>query len=100
MAVYFIANYDVTDPESYQAYVQATMPIMIKHGGQALAADMEAKAMEGKLRHMNLILKFDSEEKAMAWYNDPDYQALKKQRQEATTNAYLVLTQEFVPPQG
>jgi uncharacterized protein (DUF1330 family) len=47
MSVYVIASYDIVDPKGYEGYVPGVMPLLQKHGAEVLAADYEAKALEG-----------------------------------------------------
>ncbi len=98
MAVYFIVSYDIDDAEGYGGYVAAVMPLLQKHGGEGVVADAEAKSVEGAARMSNVVLRFESEEKAMAWYDDPDYEPLRQIRLDATSNGMMVLAKEFVPP--
>ena len=58
----------------------------------------EATTIEGKGRGVNVVLKFESEAAAMKWYNDPDYEPVKKIRLDSTTNGTAVLAKQFVPP--
>jgi uncharacterized protein (DUF1330 family) len=45
------------------------------------------------------VLKFESEQAALAWYNDPDYAPVKKIRLDSSANGTLVLAKEFsLPP--
>lgn len=97
MAVYYIGSYDVTDPQSYDKYVKRVIPLLIKHGCEIVVADREVKKMEGESRNINLVLKFENEEQAMAWYNDPDYQPIKVIRASSTTNTTAVLAKAFQP---
>ena len=59
---------------------------------------MRVYTIEGQSRGVNVVLKFESEETAMNWYNDPDYQPVKKVRVDATENGTVLLANEFVPP--
>ena len=72
MSVYFVVTYDITDPAAYEPYVPGVMPLLQKHGAEVLVADGEAKALEGEQRQIVVVLRFESEEKADAWYNDPE----------------------------
>lgn len=69
----------------------------MKHGCEIIVADRAAQEMEGKSRNINLVLRFDSEEKAKAWYNDPEYQPIKGIRLASTTNSVGVLVRAFEP---
>jgi uncharacterized protein (DUF1330 family) len=98
MSAYIIATYDVTNPEALEPYVPGVMPLLQKHGAEVLVADHESNALEGDARNAVIVLKFASDDAAMAWYNDPDYEPLKKMRIDATANANLICAKQFVPP--
>lgn len=100
MSAYFIATYDITDPEAYQAYVQQVIPLLMKHKGEVLVADYEAEALEGEARSAYIVLRFASEEALRGWYEDPDYEAPKQQRFAATTHHHAVAAHAFVMPTG
>ena len=98
MSVYIIASYDIEDPSVYEGYVPGVLPLLQKHGVEVLVADYEAKTLEGQGRGVNVVLKFESEEAAMNWYNDPDYEPVKRIRLDSTKNGTVVLAKQFVPP--
>ena len=98
MSVYVIATYDIVDPKKYEGYVPGVMPLLQKHGAEVLAADYEAKALEGRAATVNVVLKFDSEEAARNWYDDPDYAPVRQIRLNATKNGALVVVKEFKAP--
>jgi len=98
MSVYFIASYDIQNPAGYGNYVPGVIPLLQKHGAEVLVADYEAKTIEGSPSRVNVVLRFESEEAAMAWYNDPDYAPVRQIRFDATDNGNAVLAQGFVPP--
>ena len=95
MAVYYIGNYDILDPEKFQKYPPVVIALLPKYGGELLAADTSAYVVEGKARTMNAVIRFPSREAALGLYNDPDYQEAKRIRQESTTNVSMVLAEEF-----
>ena len=98
MAVYVIATYDIADPKSYEGYVPGVLPLLLKHGAEILVADYEAKALEGRASGVNVVLKFDSEEAARNWYNDPAYGPVKQIRLNSTKNGTITLTKAFKMP--
>ena len=61
-------------------------------------ADYDATTLEGQGRGVNVVLRFESEEAAMNWYNDPDYGPVKQIRLDTTSNGTAVLAKQFVPP--
>jgi uncharacterized protein (DUF1330 family) len=98
MSAYIIASYDVVDEEGYAGYIPGVGPLLAKHNVEVLVADRDARALEGDKRSMYVVLRFESEAAALAWYNDPEYASVKKIRLDATTHGNLVLARQFVPP--
>jgi uncharacterized protein (DUF1330 family) len=98
MSAYIIASYDIEDPDAYEGYVPGVVPLLGKHGAEILVADYEAKTIEGQGRVVHVVLKFESEEATLNWYNDPDYAPVKKIRLDATQNGTLIMAKQFVPP--
>lgn len=98
MSAYIIATYDITDPVGYEPYVPAVIPLLQKHNAEILVADYEARGLEGEVRGVNVVLRFESEEAALAWYNDPDYESVKKTRVDSTSHGTVTLAKQFVPP--
>lgn len=98
MSAYIIVSYDITDTEGYGPYVPGVIPLLQKHNAEILVADYGAKGLEGEARGVNVVLRFSSEEVALAWYNDPDYDAVKKTRLDSTSNGTAVLAKQFVMP--
>ena len=98
MAAYVIVTYDIADPKGFEPYIPGVMPLLQKHGAEVLVADREAQALEGKASGVTVILKFSSQEAALAFYNDPAYQPVKKIRLDTTKNGTALLTREFTPP--
>jgi uncharacterized protein (DUF1330 family) len=98
MTAYVIAIYDIVDRDAYQAYPPGVVPLLQKHGAEVLVADYNARALEGDTRSVCVVLKFKSEAKALAWYNDPEYVPVRKIRLESSDNGSLFLASAFVPP--
>ncbi|MBT3605132.1 MAG: DUF1330 domain-containing protein [Candidatus Latescibacteria bacterium] len=71
---------------------------MVREIAEILVADYETKTLEGKECAVNVVLRFESEDAAMNWYNDPDYEPVKKIRLDSTSNGTATLTKQFVPP--
>lgn len=98
MSVFFIISYDIVDQDRYPEYVQGVVPLLMKHEGEVIVADHEGKQIEGSPSRINAVIRFKDEQAFMAWYNDPDYEQVKKIRFETTENEMAVLTKEFIPP--
>ena len=98
MAAYLIAHYDITDPEGYGAYAGAAGPSVYQYGGEVLAADQNAIAVEGSKPGNVVLLKFESVEAAQKWYESPEYQAALPHRLDNSTNGIALIATEFTPP--
>ena len=96
MAVYYIGTYDIENMEEFQKYPPRVAAILPRYGGEVLASDFKAVALEGVSRTMNAIIKFPSMEAAFGMYNDPEYQGeIKPIRINSTKNCTMVLVNEF-----
>ena len=95
MAAYLIVSYDIEDPVGYEGYVPGVLPLLEKHGAEILVADYDARTLEGVGRGVNVVIKFASEEKAMAFYDDPEYAPVKGIRIKSSVNGTAVLAKEF-----
>lgn len=85
MPAYFIAQYVVNDKSLYQEYAKGAGPTFAAYGGELVALDVAAETIEGKPPGpQTVILKFESVEKAHAWYKSADYQKVVGKRLEAT----------------
>jgi uncharacterized protein (DUF1330 family) len=91
MAVYAICSYDIADAKGYEPYVPSVLPILQKHGAEVLAADFGAKVLEGRPPSVQVILKFETEDAALRWYEDPEYTEVKKIRLNSTSSGSLTL---------
>lgn len=97
-AAYFIGSYDITDHEAYERYVAGVVPLLQKHGAEVLVADYDAHSLEGEKRGFYVVLRFSSQDAALAWYHDPAYASVKQIRLDNTNHANAVMAKAFVPP--
>ena len=96
MNVYYMISYDITDMNTYQQYPPQAIALIEKYGGSVMISDTEAKPIEGRAKNMHALVRFPSEEQALACYNDPEYQKIKKIRTGSTNNISMVLAKELV----
>ncbi len=95
MAVYFIVQYVVNDPAQYREYQQAAGGTVGEFGGELVAFDVAAQTIEGTPPGpQTVILKFESEQQARAWYTSPAYQLALPKRL-AATRGFAVLAQSM-----
>ena len=99
MAVYLIAEFDLTDPEAFEEYRPIVVPLLQKHGAEILAADYQPTFLEGDSRRACIVMRFGSESAVMEFYNDPAYQPSLKLRLACTANGSLAIAKEgYTPP--
>lgn len=96
-AAYVLGSYDIVDPDGYESYVPGVLPLLEKHGAEVLVAEFDAHPLEGDKRSVYCVLKFDSEEAALRWYNDPAYQPVKQFRVNSSNNGSMIVAKAFVP---
>ena len=97
MAGYLIANYNITNPEGYQAYIAAVGPTIAAHGGEILVAGEGSETVEGDSGTITVVLKFPSKEALRGWYDSPEYQKIVHLRTD-NTNGFVVFSETFVMP--
>jgi uncharacterized protein (DUF1330 family) len=97
MAAFLVANYRITNAESYGAYPPAVLPTLASHGVEVLVADYESEVVEGQPSSVTIVLKFASKEAARAWYDSPEYQAIVHLRTD-NSEGFLVFADGFVMP--
>ena len=98
MSAYVLVSYDIANPKGYEGYVPGVVPLLKKHGAEILVADFDAQPLEGQKHSVYVVLRFDSEEAARRWHDDPDYAPLKKLRSDSCTNNNIVIAKPSSPP--
>ena len=91
MKGYWIARYDVADPETYKAYVAAGKPAFEEFGAVFLARGGRSEAMEGEARSRNVVIAFPSYQAAVDCWNSPAYQAARKHRLPVSTGEIVIV---------
>jgi uncharacterized protein (DUF1330 family) len=88
---YWIGRITVHDPERYKDYVATAMPAYKEYGAKFLVRGGKCDAVEGEGRPRNVVVEFESFEKALACYNSPAYAAARKIRQEIADGELIVV---------
>jgi uncharacterized protein (DUF1330 family) len=74
MAEYLVANFELTNPKGYKAYVPAVLPTLEAHNAEILVAEYDSEPLEGNPGSVTVVIKFESKQALDAWYNSPEYQ--------------------------
>ncbi len=92
MTAYVIVEIEVLDPEKYAVYREMAPPLVAAYGGKYLARGGKTVLLEGEKDPERLvILEFESVERALAWWNSPEYAEAKRMRQLTTRSRMVVI---------
>ncbi|MBD9527140.1 DUF1330 domain-containing protein [Paracoccus sp. PAR01] len=98
MSAYFIISYDIVDFDMFQNYPPRVWDLLQEHGGELLVSDTDAMQIEGERNMMHAVIRFPSQEQALACFNSDAYQnEIKQFRHGSTTNSQVVLARGFDP---
>ena len=98
MAAYFVFHNRIHNAEKMQEYVSKALETLAPYHPEMLVFDENSQVIEGNTNlPRTIVVKFDSRDAAMAWYNSPAYQEVLPLRL-AATEGFSVLVDGFVPP--
>lgn len=72
---YWIARYEVTDPEQYKAYIAANAKPFKEFGARFLVRSGRFETPEGESRTRNVVIEFPSYQAALDCYQSRAYQS-------------------------
>jgi uncharacterized protein (DUF1330 family) len=87
MASYVIADVTITDPDAYREYTRQVDATAERYGGRYLVrgGTSQPEVLEGEWAPTRItVLEFPSMEQAKAWYDSPEYGAIRGIRQGAS----------------
>ena len=84
MAGYFVANYTITNLAEYKEYLTAVGPVLEAHGAENIVIDRDSELLEGSAGQVTVVLRFATTSAAEAWYESPEYQAIRHLRTDNT----------------
>ena len=89
---YYVAEFEVTDPEGMKPYSAQVESTFKPYGGHFIVGGGKTISLEGVApKRRRVVIEFASVEKAQAWYNSVEYTELRKIRQRsAKTDVYLI----------
>src|SRR5215218_5852520 len=84
MPAYVIAETDITDPEQYARYMDASPAAIAAGGGRFVVRGGAVDVLEGDWRPPRLVvLEFDDVDAARGWYDSEQYRATRALREGA-----------------
>ena len=100
MSVYVVVDIAIHDPVTYARYIEMAPPTIFQYGGRYAVRGATVTALEGSWKTARFVmLEFPTAERALAWWNSPEYAGPKALRQScATTNMLLVEGPSLEPP--
>ncbi len=90
MAGYFVANYTITNPAEYKRYLAAVGPVLEAHGAENIVIDRNSELLEGSAGQVTVVLRFASKAAVKAWYESPEYQAIRHLRTDNTEGVAVI----------
>ena len=92
MAAYMIARINVTDPDQYNKYIQATPGIIAKYDGRFIVRGGDTITLEGPEEKWRIVvIEFPDLQKAQAFYHSPEYTEAKKIREGAALAQFIAV---------
>jgi uncharacterized protein (DUF1330 family) len=88
---YWIARYEVTDPEQYKTYIAANAKPFKDYGARFLVRSGRFETPEGESRTRNVVIEFPSYQAAVDCYQSPAYQAALELRIPAATIDLIII---------
>jgi uncharacterized protein (DUF1330 family) len=95
---YWIATVDVYDEDGYKSYVAANATAFKKFGGRFLVRGAKPTLKEGRCRARNVVIEFDSYQRALDCFNSPEYQQALALRKPVSA-ADLIIIEGYDGPQ-
>jgi uncharacterized protein (DUF1330 family) len=89
---YVIAEVDVHDAATFAKYGAKVPDTLKPYGGHYLVRGGKIEGVEGQApKDRFVVIAFDSAEKAKAWENSPEYEAIKPIRHSSATSRVFIV---------
>ena len=88
---YVIARAIVTNPSAWAEYAALATEAQKTYGGTPIVRGGRAEVIEGEGRARNVVIEFDSFEKAREYANSTEYAAARKLREHAGVIDFVVV---------
>ena len=90
MAGYIVANFSITNRAGYQEYLAAVGPTLKAHNAESIFFDRDSELLEGSAGQVTVVLRFATKAAAKAWYQSPEYQAIRHLRTDNTEGVAVI----------
>lgn len=88
---YVVAEVDVTDPGTFQKYAEKAPGTIAQYGGHYVIRGGKNTSIEGDAPKRFVVIQFDSVEKAKAWEDSPEYDAIKPIRHSSAKSRVFII---------
>ncbi len=88
---YVVAEVDVTDPSTFQKYADKAPGTIEQYGGHYVIRGGKFDSIEGDAPKRFVVIQFDSVEKAKAWEDSPEYDAIKPIRHSSAKSRVFII---------
>lgn len=96
-SAYFVLHNRIIDAEKMQEYIPKAIETLAPYKPEILVLDENSTVIEGTTSlPRTILIRFDSRDAAMAWYNSPEYRAVRPLRLDAT-EGFAMIVDGFVP---
>ena len=80
---YVITEIEVTDADAFREYAPMVQPSFAPVGGRYVVRGGQTQSLSGDAPKRVVVLAFDNIDQVRAWYDSPQYEALKALRDKA-----------------
>ena len=89
---YIVAAVTINDMDTYRQYQLGFGAILQRYQGELVAISSEPTILEGEWpENLTVLLRFESREQGLEWYNSDDYQELAMIRRAAATADFILM---------
>ena len=89
---YIVAAVTINDMDTYRQYQRGFGAILARHQGEIVAISNNPTILEGEWPEtLTVLIRFDSREQGLGWYNSDDYQELAMIRRGASTADFILM---------
>ena len=88
---YVVAEVDITDAATFQKYAEKAPGTIAQYGGRYVIRNGKNTSIEGHEPKRFVVIQFDSVEKAKAWEDSPEYDAIKPIRHSSAKSRVFII---------
>ena len=88
---YVVAEVDVTDPATFKQYADKAPGTIAQYGGHYIIRGGKNTSLEGDAPKRFVVIQFENVEKAKAWEDSPEYEAIKPIRHKSAKSRVFII---------